>query len=129
MKAITKEWVDKAESDYDVVLTLRRSRKRNRFDPICFHCQQCAEKYLKARLIEQGMRVAKIHDLATLLHDLRNIEPLWLTMEKRLDQLSKYAVTYRYPDTTADRAEAAYAFATCKRMGEVARATLGLPTR
>jgi HEPN domain-containing protein len=49
MTPATRESVEQAESDYDVVLILRRSRKRTRYRAICFHAQQCAEKYLKAR--------------------------------------------------------------------------------
>jgi HEPN domain-containing protein len=55
MLPMTFEWVKKAENDYDTVLLLLRSRKRGRFDTICFHCQQCIEKYLKGRLVEAGL--------------------------------------------------------------------------
>lgn len=41
MTAQTRQWVLKAEADYDAVLLLRRSRKPSRFDTIRFHCQQC----------------------------------------------------------------------------------------
>jgi HEPN domain-containing protein len=64
---MTAEWASKAEGDYDAVCILRRSRKPSRFDAICFHCHQCAEKYLKARLSEAKIRFAKTHDLALLL--------------------------------------------------------------
>jgi hypothetical protein len=37
MLATTREWVNKAEGDYDVILLLLRSRKRSRYDPIYFH--------------------------------------------------------------------------------------------
>ena len=50
MTPMAAEWVSKAEGDFAVVGILRRSRKPGRRDAICFHCQQCAEKYLKARL-------------------------------------------------------------------------------
>ena len=55
MTVQTEQWVRKAEADFDVVLLLRRSRKPSRFDAIRFHCQQCAEKYLKAVLQELGV--------------------------------------------------------------------------
>ena len=44
---------------------------------VCFHTQQCAEKYLKARLEEGGLSVPKSHDLDDLLNRLLPIEPLW----------------------------------------------------
>lgn len=67
MLPVTQEWVLKAESDYDVVVLLVRSRKYSGYDPLCFHAQQCAEKYLKARLTEAGISFTKTHDLPTLL--------------------------------------------------------------
>ena len=98
MKSTTAEWVAKAEVDYDTVCTLRKSRKRSRFDPICFHAQQCVEKYLKARLNEAGVRFGKTHDLAALLDLLRPVQPLWLGMRGPVDSLTQYGVAIRYPN-------------------------------
>ncbi len=39
MKAVAREWVDKAEADYAVALLLRRSRKKHSRDIVCFHLQ------------------------------------------------------------------------------------------
>ncbi len=62
MKSATHEWVKKAEGDYRGALTLAQQAPPLH-DLVCFHCQQCAEKYLKALLEELGIAVAKIHDL------------------------------------------------------------------
>jgi HEPN domain-containing protein len=59
-------------------LILRRSRKRTRYRAICFHAQQCAEKYLKARLTEANIPFIKTHDLPSLLSQLAAVEPLWV---------------------------------------------------
>jgi HEPN domain-containing protein len=56
---------------------LLRSRKRGRYDGICFHAQQCAEKYLKAKMVEAGKPFSKTHDLEVLLNLAMTIEPLW----------------------------------------------------
>jgi len=32
-------------------------------DNVCFHCQQCAEKYLKALLIKYGGEPEKTHKM------------------------------------------------------------------
>ena len=45
MKAITAEWVAKAEGDLAVALLAFRSRKTPNYDAVCFHAQQCAEKW------------------------------------------------------------------------------------
>ncbi len=63
MKLQTAEWVAKAEGDWNAAQQLNRVRKNPNYDGVCFHCQQCAEKYLKARLIEAGIAFARTHDL------------------------------------------------------------------
>jgi HEPN domain-containing protein len=55
MKASTVEWVEKAEVDWEVAQRAYRARKVALYDAACFHCQQCIEKYLKARLNEAGV--------------------------------------------------------------------------
>src|SRR5947207_2340219 len=106
MTPMTDEFVKKAEGDYDFVCLARRSRKPSRFDGICFHCQQCVEKYLKARLQEEHVRFPKTHDLVELLDLLQSIEPLWLGMKLPLKELTKSAVRVRYPGLYADQTEA-----------------------
>ena len=49
MKRQTGEWVRKAEDDWDGARNLA-ARTPPLIDLACFHCQQAAEKYLKALL-------------------------------------------------------------------------------
>ena len=63
MKPATAEWVEKAEGDWNAARQLNRVRKDPSYDAVCFHCQQIAEKYLKARLEEAGLAFARTHDL------------------------------------------------------------------
>ena len=44
-------WVNRAEEDYLVAVALMRQRKRPVFASVCYHCQQCIEKYLKAFIL------------------------------------------------------------------------------
>ena len=126
MTAMTKEWVQKAEADYDVVLLLRRSRKSSRYDAIRFHCQQCAEKYLKAVLQESDRRIPRTHDLTELLHLVLPVEPTWLRLIPELKLLSKGAVEFRYPGKWASSADARKSFKTCEEVRSLARRRLGL---
>ena len=66
MKPITKEWIAKAEGDWASALREVRARKKPNYDSACFHAQQCAEKYLKARLQEASTPFGKTHDLVKL---------------------------------------------------------------
>lgn len=50
MKPLTREWVEKTEGDFLTAARESRVRKSPNYDAVCFHAQQCAEKYLKARL-------------------------------------------------------------------------------
>ena len=76
MKAATREWVRCAEEDFDVANALLRRRTKTAANSIGFHCQQCVEKYLKARLEEGSLNAPKTHDLIVLLQLLLPVEPL-----------------------------------------------------
>ncbi|MHC4155505.1 MAG: HEPN domain-containing protein [Planctomycetota bacterium] len=67
MKPIAAEWVAKAEGDFAMMERECAVGSEANYDGICFHAQQCAEKYLKARLCEGGISFSKIHDLVALL--------------------------------------------------------------
>ena len=58
MKPETVEWVEKSEGDWNAARQLNRVRKDPNYDGVCFHCQQCAEKYLKAKLVDQICQVS-----------------------------------------------------------------------
>jgi HEPN domain-containing protein len=92
MKPSTLEWISKAEADYAAGLTLARKRKIPLHDAACFHFQQSAEKYLKARIEEEGFRVPRTLNLDALLSVLLQIEPLWAGFRVSLLRLSDYAV-------------------------------------
>lgn len=46
-----EEWIRKAEQDFEYARMGIRRRKSPLYDGVCFHAQQCAEKYLKAFLV------------------------------------------------------------------------------
>lgn len=127
MKPITAEWVEKAEEDWVSLLRSYRARKEPSYNVACFHAQQCAEKYLKARLVEAGSAFPKTHDLALLLTLVQPIEPGWGKLQPELDTLNKYAIAYRYPGQSATKADAKEALEDCRKIRRIIRASLGLP--
>ena len=127
MKATTREWVEKAEADYAAALLLRRSRKKHSRDIVCFHLQQCVEKYLKARLEEAAVAVAKTHDLEKLLDLLLPVEPLWSTLRPALAAITDYAVEVRYPGRSVGPVEAKELLRDARHIRLLARRSLGLP--
>ena len=103
-----------------------RARKFPNYDGACFHAQQCAEKYLKARLCEAGKSFARIHDLVALLDQVLTIEPLWEPLREDLAYLSDFAVNFRYPGESADRESALDSRRRCRNFRKAARQSLNL---
>ena len=116
MNPLTKEWINKAESDRATAERELLAVAEPNFDAVCFHSQQCVEKYFKACLHEATIAFPKTHDLSTLLHLLLSIEPSWLKFERYLQELTTFAVAYRYPGLMADKRVARKALADCKRI-------------
>ncbi len=127
MKSSTREWVAKAEEDFSVACTLARPRKKPLWAPVCFHAQQCVEKYLKACLNEASLQFLKTHDLEQLLVQALAAEPLWAAFRPALKRLSDAAVVPRYPGGVLTKAEASRALKTCKAFRKEARLSLGVP--
>ena len=126
MKPSTRERIDKAEADFSAALILRRSRKQHTRDIVCFHFQQCIEKYLKGRLIEAGIAFTKTHDLEKLLDLALPIEPAWALLRPELGALTDFAVESRYPGKSATAAEATKLTRSTTRIRGLIRQSLGL---
>ena len=126
MKPITAEWTEKAEGDFATMQRETRARRNPNYDAICFHAQQCAEKYLKARLTEADIPFGKVHDLVALLEQAIAVQPQWEVFREDLAYLSDFAVKARYPGESADRESARDAARRCRFFRGVARKSLGL---
>lgn len=126
MNVVLDEWLEKADEDYRVALRELRVRQRPALNAVCFHAQQCVEKYLKAVLARQGKPFHKTHDLDLLLTDCLEWFPLWEAMRDDLKYLSRYAVLFRYPGESADRPEARRAVQAMRRCRHDVRVALGL---
>jgi HEPN domain-containing protein len=129
MTAATAEWVEKAEGDFNTAQRELRARKRPNYDAACFHAQQCAEKYLKARLQESSLRFAKTHDLVRLLDLLLPSLPSIGLLRPRLSGLNIYAVEIRYPSDFATKAQAKQAVIDCGEVRKAIRLALRLRTK
>lgn len=126
MNPITGEWVQKAEGDFGTARRELRVSNNPNYDAVCFHSQQCIEKYLKAKLQESNIQFGKIHDLSTLLDLILPIETTWDILRPDLQALTAFAVAYRYPGDEADKNEARDAVTRCEKMRDIVRVSLGL---
>lgn len=111
-----REWLKKAEDDYAGALHLSRRRKKPLPDLVCFHCQQAAEKFLKAFLIYQETPFAKTHDLLALLELCAKHHPEFELRSEWFEVLNPYSVRFRYPGEEAATEEARLAVKTIKQI-------------
>jgi len=92
----TRRWVEKADNDLrnaEYVLTMPEGCPT---DTVCFHCQQCVEKYLKALLTLKGIDFARTHDVVVLLNLLKAADFADLSVQQ-VQPLNRYSVEARYP--------------------------------
>ena len=127
MKVATLEWITKAEGDWTSAGREFRARKAPNYNDTCYHCQQCAEKYLKARLQEASAAVPKTHDLPALLALVLPVDAAWTILQPALLKLDDYNTDFRYPGRDATKADAQQAYRFCRRVREVAQRSFGLP--
>ncbi len=127
MTPAAREWADKAEEDWTVAIRENRVKRTPVHGAVCFHAQQCAEKYLKALLADAGLAIPKVHDLLALRSIVspacKAVSGLPAT---RLAGLSRAAVEYRYPGGIVIKRTALAAVATARQVRSVARKALGM---
>lgn len=92
---LVDEWIDHAQSDLNSARFLV-NMKPEPIEIICYHCQQSAEKYLKALLVQHEMAPHKTHDL-NLLSDQLEFEKILSKIQDPLLVLNDYSVNVRYP--------------------------------
>ncbi len=126
MKTATEEWTNKAEGDFRTSSRELMVTKDPNFDAACFHAQQCAEKYLKARLVEANITFSKIHDLNVLLDLILPLDPNCESLREACLHLTDMAVEVRYPGAFADSEDAEEAVNAAKRIRAFIRNSLGL---
>jgi len=122
---LARQWIAKAEEDLltaEHTLTLREHCPAG---TVCFHAQQCVEKYLKALLTLRGVEFPKTHDLVLLRNRLGSGSGLDLEMEDLLS-LNRYSVEARYPGDwePIDIEEASESVEKARRVREAVRKVL-----
>ena len=64
MREAAKEWIKQAEYELNMAEYLLQG---GFYKGTCYHSQQCVEKTLKARLLEKGWALEKIHSMERLV--------------------------------------------------------------
>jgi HEPN domain-containing protein len=126
MNPLTLEWAQKADGDYAAAKFLALAPAPV-YDAICFHAQQCVEKYLKAWLQEANIAFRRTHDLEELLDLILPAVPAWARWKLDFLILTSHAVDFRYPGRSSSDADAQHAVKVCEEVRTNVRANLGLP--
>ena len=127
LNPLTLEEVRAAEEDWATVQILQQALTRDVYHSICFHAQQCVEKYLKAWLQEANLRVPRTHDLNALLHFIVPMRPEWRKWHTDFNTFEPYAVDVRYGKHFASAAEVENAVRVCTEVRAAIRTVLQLP--
>jgi HEPN domain-containing protein len=122
MKISTREWIESAERDFACALRAYRTRKHPTYDYVCFYAQQCAEKYLQAKLNEAYVKFTRTHELAVLLTRVAVVEPAIVSLQPQAEFLDEHARLYQYPDRSATKA-----IKDCRAIRAAMRTIFGLP--
>ena len=93
------EWLRFVKMDQNTACHLFESMHPQPLEIICFHCQQAAEKAIKALFILKEIEVIKIHDLAILLHKIEAFFSVPVAVKNAGDDLTPFAATFRYPQS------------------------------
>jgi len=99
---VYNEWAEIAERDYDLAKKIFDLHWPKQNTSICFHCQQSAEKYLKAYLAYHNEPIVKTHILKELIEVCVKYDKDFDTLRAFCTYLTPFAVQIRYPDSTFD---------------------------
>ncbi len=125
MNPLTLEWIEKAEGDYKAAKWLQQAPDPGH-DAICFHAQQCIEKYLKAWLQEANIPMPRTHNLEELLALIVSTQPVWSDWQPDLKIITAYAVDPRYPGDSATADNTQHAMHVCEAVRQAVRRHLKL---
>jgi HEPN domain-containing protein len=117
LKDYVRLWLDKASNDLkNAEIILMAQVESPPLDPVCFHCQLGAEKFIKAFLVYQGKQFPFSHNLADLVAICIQVDEAFASIQRKAEMLTPFAVEIRYPDDfytpTVAEANEAYAIAT-----------------
>jgi HEPN domain-containing protein len=125
MNPAVAEWVSKAEGDFLTAGRELRVRKSPNYDAVCFHSQQCAEKYLKAVLQENNRSIPKIHNLIELMILCEELDGSFEMLRADLVVMERFSVHVRYPGDVAEKEDARSAYAAAQAVRAFVREKLG----
>jgi HEPN domain-containing protein len=119
-------WVAKAEEDVATVRLLATQDIAVFGAIVAFHCQQAAEKYLKACLRERNVDFPKVHDFERLLRLCESLSSEFDAIGDAAARLQPFAVQARYSFRNLRKTTVEQAVADMQAVREVCRKHLGV---
>lgn len=116
----TRAWLEKAVQDLQAAKWLLASPDAL-YNAVGFHCQQAAEKTLKAFLTWQDEPFEKTHSLVALVSKCLSFDQELQDLREAAVTLTPYAVTFRYPGDlpTLTPEEAGYAYILAEKVWDL----------
>ncbi len=93
---LVRQWLSTAEEDLLVAQELM-GRERSSYNPVGFHAQQAAEKFLKALLTRYQIPIPKTHSIRMLLELAEQAAPGIRNSLLDAHALTPYGAEIRYP--------------------------------
>ena len=103
--AYAKKWLEYAQKDYDFAAKIEKHFWPKDLEQICYHCQQGAEKALKAVLAYNEVDIPKIHVIGKLMEACKQFDETFQMDRKIANVMTGYATLSRYPDNMNDWTE------------------------
>ena len=94
---VINEWLQIAFDDYDSAKFLFENKTPKPLEIICYHCQQSAEKSLKAYLCALNLDVPKTHEVSRLCKLCCEVDETFSMLFDDCEELEIYATETRYP--------------------------------
>ena len=91
-----QQWMLKARHDIESAKLLLAGDPQI-LDTAVYHCQQAAEKALKAYLTSQDSPFMKVHDLTVLVKQCMDVDVSFGVLVEMAEILTPYATAFRYP--------------------------------
>ena len=113
---VARQWLEIAEGDWRTANREFAVESEANYRAVCFFAQQCAEKLMKALLIQAGVLAPRTRDLEELDRALGLLVPARPWLEDDLSLLTAWAVESRYPGVTPSAADAEAALDACSRV-------------
>jgi HEPN domain-containing protein len=100
-RELVRSWLTKAASDLKSARLLGLAEEAP-LDTAIYHCQQTAEKSVKAFLVSRGVAPERTHDVRKLTLRASSFEARFNDLIDFAAVLTPYAWAFRYPDDLAE---------------------------